>query len=506
MIALPHPRRALGGLAAVLGALALAAALAGSGSARIDVPRFTPAVYVDQQLAGGEPEVFADTMHGTLIYTAHEGTTHLYRDGYTTSPWGDFSFVANYCNQVNIWTSPDGGVNWYRDRYLGSTCPTSPAINTGFSDPDLTQDASGRVYNTGIDLVNDALFSSIDGGVTWDKGTAQCHDGDRPWLAGAKANQVYLGSNTLEGDGSGHQVYVSNDGGQSCSASGVPGNGSLADGGSWTGNGKLYYDKPPGRVIEPALFNHGVGSFGVGISVSNSAVTAFTPREGYKGTSMYSHWGAIAIDSAGAIYEVWDTDNRQPNTSGGCPSTLGTVGSNLRTPSPNSILMIYTKDLGRTWSAPITLAHPGTRVFWPWIVAGDAGKVSVIWYQTEAKDNPAPGAVPDTDCQPSHVHVMEQTIFNASGAKSQPQTVDAVGRAIHVGKVCQGGTTCVATGQDRRLGDYLTNALDARGCVLIASGDTRLMDPTTGAPYPTARPLFVRQNGGPALIGNGTCS
>src|SRR5207237_103754 len=83
--------------------------------------------------AGGEPEVFADTLHGRLIYTSHEGTTHLYRDGLVMSPWGDFSFVSNYCNQVNIWTSPDGGANWYRDRYLGSPCPTSPAINTGFS-------------------------------------------------------------------------------------------------------------------------------------------------------------------------------------------------------------------------------------------------------------------------------------------------------------------------------------------------------------------------------------
>ena len=41
---------------------------------------------------------------------------------------------------------------------------------------------------------------------------------------------------------------------------------------------------------------------------------------------------------------------------------------------------------------------------------------------------------------------------------------------------------------------------------LIATGDTRLTDPTTGSPLPTARPLFIRQNGGPRLIGHGTCS
>jgi hypothetical protein len=42
--------------------------------------------------------------------------------------------------------------------------------------------------------------------------------------------------------------------------------------------------------------------------------------------------------------------------------------------------------------------------------------------------------------------------------------------------------------------------------VIIASGDTKILDPTTGAPYPTARPLFIRQNAGPRLIGTGNCS
>jgi hypothetical protein len=493
-ISLPRHTRVSASAALLACAVALSGVLAGpSAAAGPPAPTFAPPSYVDQQLAGGEPEVFTDKLHGTLIYSAHEGTTHVYRDGFVGSPWGDFSFVSNYCNQVNIWTSPDGGTNWFRDRYLGTTCPTSPAINSGFSDPDLTQDAGGRVYDTGINLVNDAVFSSVDGGRTWDKGTANCHNGDRPWLAGGKPNQVFVATDTAEGSGTGHQVFVSNDGGNTCSATAIDDNGKLPGGGTFSAFGKLYYDKLNGSLVEPAIFNHPDGSFGVGISTMPAGGSTFTPHEAIRGTSLYAHWPAIAIDSAGTVYLVWDTDNRATGTAGGCNAAP--------TPAANSIMLVSTKNLGKTWSTPITVAHPGSaRVFWPWIAAGDAGKVSVIWYQTKPEDG-----LPDLDCQPGHIRAMEATLLRASSNTPQKWIVDAAGRSIHVGQVCQGGTTCVATGQDRRLGDYFTNALDPRGCVLIATGDTRLTDPTTGSPLPTARPLFIRQNGGPRLIGTGSC-
>jgi hypothetical protein len=130
---------------------------------------FDKPVLVDSELAGGEPLVFADYKHGTIIYSSHEGTTHLYRPGFT-APLGDLNFVGNYRNQVNIWTSKDDGKTWQRMVFGQTGFATDPTKNTGFSDPDLTQDEGGRVYDTGIDLANDALFSSNDGGVTWDKG------------------------------------------------------------------------------------------------------------------------------------------------------------------------------------------------------------------------------------------------------------------------------------------------------------------------------------------------
>ena len=68
----------------------------------------------------------------------------------------------------------------------------------------------------------------------------------------------------------------------------------------------------------------------------------------------------------------------------------------------------------------------------------------------------------DLDCTPAKTSIYEATILNATAKHPTAQVVNAAGRAIHTNFVCQGGTTCVATGQDRRLGDFFTNAIDAR--------------------------------------------
>jgi hypothetical protein len=138
-------------------------------------------------------------------------------------------------------------------------------------------------------------------------------------------------------------------------------------------------------------------------------------------------------------------------------------------------------------------------VFWPWITAGDAGKVSVIWYQSSK--------VNDLDCEDSDITIGEAQILNATAASPTIDTTTTVGkRPIHAGSVCQGGTTCVAENKDRRLGDFFTNSLDARGCVLIASGDTTQTDPDTGQQFAYSLPIFIRQTSGEGLVGGVDCA
>jgi hypothetical protein len=166
-------------------------------------------------------------------------------------------------------------------------------------------------------------------------------------------------------------------------------------------------------------------------------------------------------------------------------------------PGANSIFLAVSKDFGQTWGTPIEIAHPGTKVFWPWVTAGTAGRVGVVYY--------ASSKLADIDCEPSDISVKAVSIAGADTASPQMTTVDPVGRPVAKDTtVCQGGTTCVATGQDRRLGDYMTVQPDLNGCMMIATGDVTQPDPNTGQPRQTSLPLFVRQNSGESLFG-GEC-
>ena len=460
--------------------VALLALVALAPSAAAAPLNFEPPRYIDPSYPGGEPVLFTDTIHHTLVISTHEGTTHIYRPGLPASH--TFEYATQYRNQVKMWVSTDHGLSFNRVNYLGSGAVQNPAQNTGFSDPDFTQDAGGRIYNTGIDLANQAVFSSPDGGYTWDAGTVQCSPGDRPWLAGGVKDEVFMGTNTLVQDPS-HQIFQSTDAGNTCNPDSIPG----GDDAGGFGQGKLYYDRATDQLVEPGRGPEGA----VGLSVWKRGAERFEFRPGTKGTSVYGSWPAIAIDGGGTTYLVWDTNARADGTSGGCG------GDN--TPVPNEILMMYTKDFGKTWSPVITVARPANaRVLWPWIVAGDAGKVAITWYQTDK--------VVDLACEKAAITVQSQHRFDANTDKPTVETVNASGRPISVNDICQSGTTCVATGEDRRLGDFFTNIIDERGCEIIATGDTMKKDPLTGGERATSLPVVIRQNSGRKLIGNGDCA
>lgn len=472
-------------LAAVAATAALAAVLAAPASAAKPTVGFGKPVRVDKQVGGSEGFVYYSAKYKRLVYTAHLGTTLMYRDGLTGAPQGAADLATTYRNQVPIWTSDDLGRTWHRvDAAAGFFA--SPAASNGFSDPDLTEDAGGRIYGAGINLVNDSLFSSLDGGKTWPTGTPQCHEGDRPWVAGGGEDEVFVSTNASQG---GAIVVRSTDGGATCSTV-----TSARRGSGWTGYGKLVYDRKTDTLYQPAVF----GNNGLGLATlkhasagfDKGAPGAFQATQAVEDTSFNTFWKAVlARDAAGTLYLVWSTDARGEGTQG-CDGG--------RTPKANEVRMIFSTDGGKRWSKQQVVAKTGTTLLQPWIVAGSKGNVGVSWFQYDR--------VVDPNCAPaaSKVGIRTAMLYGVTTGRPTKTTLDPVGKPIHTGPICDHGTTCVATGEDRRLGEFFTLALDGTGCLLIATGDTNDVDPVTKAQLPTARPLFVRQNKGPSLTGR-TC-
>jgi hypothetical protein len=485
VIGSPRVRRWSWGLAAAC-ALAAAAVPAGAHTNKLG---FRKPIFVDTQLAGSEGFVMYSAKSRRLIYVTHEGTTLLYKPAMTESPRGDADFAGNYRNQVNLWTSKDDGRTWQRADWNGTGFFTPPGGNLGFSDPDITTDAGGTVYITGIDLANDALVSSPDGGKTWPTGTVQCHEGDRPWLAGGpRLGSVFLADNSEQ---HGHIIVRSTDSGASCSSDYATGSV-----GAWTGYGKILYDAGNDTIYEAAISGPGNGN-AVGIVALPHATKRFdrgkpgtvVARPAAANTSFNAFWRAqLAQGPDHTLYLTWSTDDRkQGSSAGGCDGTA--------TPAANSVMLTSSRDGGRHWTRPVVVAHPGVTVNWPWITAGTEGRVAVAWYQYDR--------IVDLNCAPANaaMGVRVASIAHADGDRPSIDSVDPIGRPIHFGEVCTSGTACVATGHDRRLGEFFTIAQDGDGCVLIATGDTTRMDPVTGGPLPTARPLFTKQDSGRSLTG-----
>ena len=193
----------------------------------------------------------------------------------------------------------------------------------------------------------------------------------------------------------------------------------------------------------------------------------------------------IAVDKAGNLYEAW-TDG-------------------------NLIQYSASTDGGTTWSKPYTVnpgeagakATGGTADLFPWIAAGSAGNLDVVWYHGEGGNTTGyrnVGTVPSasdpgTTWTVAFAQLSGATTTDAGGAAA-PTVQDlslAVTPPLHRGNVCNNGTTCGVTDTgDRTLLDFFQVAIDNAGRANIAYA--------ADASSPgSASTVYTRQNSGRSL-------
>ncbi|MGH2808306.1 MAG: WD40/YVTN/BNR-like repeat-containing protein [Actinomycetota bacterium] len=426
---------------------------------------FGKPTFIDRSRAGGEP-VSQVAQDGSIIVSAHAGTTHVYKDPSAVPGSGDFA--GSYYNQTLNWRSTDGGKTWTYVGLAGAPVGPHSPTSTGFSDPDLTMDAAGNIYNVEIDLANVAVFASPDDGQSWPTANPVAASGDRPWVTGAEANEVFLYVNLPK------QLWRSTDGGLTFLPVQQENQGGLPV------SSKMLVDplNPKDGLLGP--------TDGGGVAISKDDGQNWQAYETRLGDST-QFFGALAVDRAGWVYSA---------------AAGGYEGSNDVNPDGSVTFNYFNRDTRKWQSAPIHIPAPKGDALWPWIIAGDDGRVAVVWYQTlEGKQNRFYIYAAYT------TNGHGSTVRCSDGSKRfvppQFSTANASGRPIHFGKICLNGTACNASpdfeGGDRRLGDFFTVNFDHKGNLFIVSGDTTLKNPL-GGPKPVANPIFMKQTTGAKML------
>jgi hypothetical protein len=420
---------------------------------------FDDPIFIDKSRAGGEP-VSVVAQDGSISVSAHAGTTHVYKDPGAATGAGDF--LVGYTNQTLNWRSTDGGDTW---QYVGIPLLREgphTLTSTGFSDPDYTMDLGGRIYNTEIDLANVAVFSSIDDGQSYPFGTPEAASGDRPWLIGGEKDEVYLYVNLPR------TMWRSTDGGLTFLPLPSP---------PITAKGYRDPLNPTKGLIGP------VGQDGIAISADKGQT--WTQYLGAQLGAQTGSFGSLAVDSAGNAYKL---------------SAGGYTGPSDAT-ADGEVVFNYFDRATKTWGEPVQVPMPKGDAMWPWLAAGDDGRVAISWMQ-------------NLEGKPDDLHIFAAYTLNGTGSTvtcsdgttqfvpPQFSVANASGRPIHHGDVCLGGTGCNASlgdPGDRRLGDFFTVNFDKDGKLFIVTADTTLRNPTGGA-KPVGNPVFMKQSAGASLL------
>lgn len=320
----------------------------------------------------------------------------------------------------------------------------------------------GQIYFTDLYLATASVDTSLDGGETWYLNPlASVYVGDdRQWLdmgptSGGGGDTIYFAFNNLAGG----LVMVKSD---LSGATGVPVdwhpcNNGLAIASNVGSRDNFVVDRDNGNIYI-ANFQQNDGLY---IYVSTNGCQSFSS---YQITNNGVHpenqntFVIPDVDSQGNLYVMWS--------------------------SRAHIHLAVSIDQGQSWTVHQVTGTPGTRVL-PWVAAGDAGRIGMIYYETPVEGDPN--------------HFDNSAIWNlslvlATDALEEEPTflVSNVHPQVHYGSV---RTSNPSGSPDRDLGDYVGVDVDSLGRLIANYG----FDGDDGVGARQAVIMFARQAEGPFL-------
>lgn len=368
-------------------------------------------------------------------------------------------------SEPSLGVTPDGvlftdlGSNVHRSFDDGQTwefvANPSPMPNL---DPDLAVDADGNVWESRLWLGCAAVSVSRDQGATWTSNPAVCPlaGGDRQYVVPTQGGEAYLYFHQLP---SFHQTATkTTDYGMTWLPTGPvesPDHVSFVNGGSgWGGGG--FWNEATGSVFFTFSYSHEQGgdqlqgTNGAGYSVTRDGGATWTARKAADLEGRLLGLGLVtgAADDAGNVYLTWG-------------EALGADGDDV------AIFVAASQDDGQTWSDKMRVDEGGNSSVFPVVVAGEAGRVAVAYYEgSEA-------AFPDGMQGTWNVTLAWTEDLFAGGPWSHGQLTTA---PVKRGPICISGTTCTG---NREFADYFDAVRMPDGRVgvtynLLVGGDGEL--------------------------------
>ncbi len=440
-------------------------------------------VIVDHQRVGGEPSIAIDSQD--RIYVA--------------APFG-FSTTASF-----VWRSTDHGHSFHL--VPGNASPFGkPAVTcVGGGDSALAIDTKNRLYFADLQGLTDVSNSvSSDQGATWltTCNAANANGVDRQWLAtfadpqaggalyqtvdqigqcigACEPNLGEVGANIveitrsqdgvtfsplpaqqIEPDGIVSGIVTDATGGVYIAHTGlVDGSGNIVGGtdGNGNDNAVLVVRFPKGYSAAAATpLLSGQTLCQMQPATCSTLVVHAVPlnASGNSTVTVGQDFSPIAIDRAGNLYLTW---SQAPVDS------MGNVSGS------SQIFMAVSTAHGAHWgpAVRVTAATSGLRTsLFPWIAAGDPGRVDIVWYGT-----PTLGACPSQPCGSSAIQahwsvMMAQSLNAIVGGAPNPTpaftTAHVSEVSNHFGAICTMGIGC-STGGDRGLLDFLSVTVGHKG-------------------------------------------
>lgn len=408
---------------------------------------FAQEVLIDGDHRGGEPSIAVDSKNHYYVTAPSGMVSTLFNSAIDPSIAQD---QGPQNRQSFIWKSEDQGATW---RLLAMTPPPAPPLRGdatfGGADTDVVVDDCDTVYFTDLWLGNVAVSHSDDGGATWTgtQVTGVLPVLDRQWLApGDACGEVYLLYQTFYA-----QVWVlrSTDKGMTwpqqvlvIDCNGSP----LAQvEGCYNFDGNIIFDKATGSLYFVTGAEDSEGLF-IFKSEDDGMTWAKVGDVELPGEMFLIP--AIASDAAGNVYAVAAAKGQESL----------------------DIYLTKSTDQGATWTeaVPVSPAAEGTEVF-PWVAAGDEGKVAIVWYGNNE-------TVDTTDDAEGDWFVFMAASENAHAAEPTWTWAKVSEKPNHKGEICTLGLGCtlpqpVGTRGNRNLLDFFEVAIDKEGRAVAAWSD-----------------------------------